>query len=106
LELSSQGWHEGKHNPWALVNFMLYILKQAYTEFEKRAGEVKSPRGSKTELVMSAIESMDEEFSLTDLEHKVPSVNRDLVRSVLKKLRKEGIIKPFGRGPNARWHKK
>jgi Fic family protein len=106
LELSSVGWHEGKHDPWALINFMLYILKQAYTEFERRAGEIASPHGSKTELVMSAIESMDEEFSLTDLERKVPSVNRDLVRSVLKKLRADEMIKPLGRGPNTKWQKK
>src|SRR2546422_8033030 len=27
LELSSQGWHEGKHNPWPYVNYLLFILK-------------------------------------------------------------------------------
>ena len=26
LEISSQNWHEGKHDPWLYINFLLYIL--------------------------------------------------------------------------------
>lgn len=33
LEQSSQGWHEGKHDPWPYINFVLFILKIAYKEF-------------------------------------------------------------------------
>lgn len=32
LEQSSQGWHEGKHDPWPYINYVLYILKSAYRE--------------------------------------------------------------------------
>ena len=38
LEESSQGWHEGKHDPWPYINYLLYILKIAYREFEERVG--------------------------------------------------------------------
>jgi Fic family protein len=38
LEQSSQGWHEGKHDPWPYINYILYILKLAYREFEERVG--------------------------------------------------------------------
>jgi Fic family protein len=38
LEESSQGWHEGKHDPWPYINYILYILKVAYREFEERVG--------------------------------------------------------------------
>jgi len=31
LEHSSQGWHQGRHDPWAYVNFILFILKSAYS---------------------------------------------------------------------------
>lgn len=27
LELSSQGWHEGRHDPWPYIHFVLFILK-------------------------------------------------------------------------------
>ena len=32
LEQSSQRWHEGKHDPWPYINYVLYILKSAYRE--------------------------------------------------------------------------
>ena len=55
LNRSSQRWHEGKHEltPW--MNFLLAIIRRGYTEFEKRAGQVKAPRGAKTALVEAAI---------------------------------------------------
>lgn len=34
LEQSSQRWHEGKHDPWPTLNFLLFILTQACKEFE------------------------------------------------------------------------
>jgi Fic family protein len=39
LEISSQHWHEGKHDPWPYIKFLLFILKRAYTElFELTKG--------------------------------------------------------------------
>jgi fido (protein-threonine AMPylation protein) len=43
LELSSERWHEGKHDPWPYVNYVLYILKAAYRGFEHRVGQMKTP---------------------------------------------------------------
>ena len=51
LEQSSQRWHQGKHDAWPTLNFLLFILTQACKEFEQRVGQIKSPRGAKTELV-------------------------------------------------------
>ena len=47
LEQSSQGWHEGKHDPWPYINYILYILKVIYREFEERVGLATPPRGAK-----------------------------------------------------------
>src|SRR3989338_6711980 len=46
LEQSSQGWHEGRHDPWPYINYVLYTLKTAYHEFEDRVGQVTSPKGA------------------------------------------------------------
>ena len=51
LEQSSEGWHKGEHDPWPYINYILFTLKTAYQEFENRVGQVKSPRGAKTELI-------------------------------------------------------
>jgi Fic family protein len=106
LELSSQGWHEGKHDPWAYVNYLLYVLKTAYREFEERVGQIKSPRGAKTDLVEAAIKGFSREFSLNDLERTCPGVSRDMIRRVLRDLQKAKKVECLGRGPGALWRKK
>ncbi|MCK4305480.1 MAG: hypothetical protein KAY24_14685 [Candidatus Eisenbacteria sp.] len=105
LELSSQGWHEAKHDPWPYLNYVLFILKTAYREFEQRVGQVKSPRGAKTQLIRSAIEDFAREFRVSDLEIACPGVSRDLVRRVLREMKKSGEVECLGRGPGARWRK-
>ena len=106
LGQSSEGWHEGRHDPWPYVNYVLYTLKAAYREFEQRVGETKSPRGTKTELIESAIRTFPAEFTLADLERACPGVSRDMVRRVLKDLQKSGKMECLGRGPGALWRKK
>jgi Fic family protein len=36
LEQSSRLWHEGEHDPWPYVTFLLYVLKETYRELEER----------------------------------------------------------------------
>jgi Fic family protein len=105
LEQSSQGWHEGKHDPWPAINFLLYILKQAYTEFEQRLGQVRSPRGEKTGLVEAAIAKQTGPFKLSDLQNACPGVSVDLIRTVLKRL-KGKTVECLGRGHAAQWRTK
>jgi Fic family protein len=105
LEQSSQGWHERKHDPWPYINFILYIIKTAYGKFEERIGKLKNPRGSKTSLVISVIEKIQGDFRVADLREACPSVSIDMIRHILKKLKKEGRIICIGRGHTASWKK-
>lgn len=106
LEQSSTGWHGGRHNPWPYINYVLFVLKTAYREFEERLGRVLSPRGAKTEMIESAINAMPGEFSLSRLEHVCPGVSRDMIRRVLQELQRAGRIECLGRGPGATWRKR
>lgn len=106
LQIGSQGWHEGKHDPWPHIGYILFILKEAYREFEERVGQVGSPRGAKTELLQAAIKSMPREFGVSELEKACPGISRDMVRRVLRKLRKEGKLETLGTGRGARWRKR
>ncbi len=106
LEQSSAGWHDGRHDPWPFVNYLLFILKTAYREFEERVGQVVSPKGAKTELVVAAIEGASGPFRVANLQRSCPGVGLDLIRSVLKKLRAEGKVECLGRGQTARWQKR
>ena len=38
LEIGSQGWHQGKHDPWPHIGYLLFILNDAYREFQERIG--------------------------------------------------------------------
>ena len=106
LEQSSERWHEGKHDPWPYVNYLLYILKSAYREFEERVGQMKSPRGTKTELIESAIKRFSGPFRISDVQRECPGVSLDMIRLVLKDLRSAGMVECLGRGQNAQWQKK
>ena len=105
LEQSSQGWHEGNHDPWPYINFLLYILKAAYREFEERVGQIASPKGAKTELIIGSIGHHLAPFRIADIQRECPGVSLDMIRSVLKNLRRGGKVKCLGRGQNAEWQK-
>jgi Fic family protein len=105
LKLSSNGWHQGKHDPWHYINFLLYTLRGAYKEFERRVGETASPRGEKTTLVLSAIERREEPFQAADLERDCPGVSIDLIRHILREKRNSGQLRRGRRGPKALWTK-
>jgi Fic family protein len=106
LEQSSQGWHEGKHDPWPYINYVLFTLKTAYREFEERVGQMHSPKGSKTELIIAAAERTIGPFRIADLQKECPGVSLDMIRQVLKKLGKSGQVECLGRGQSAQWQKK
>ena len=105
LEQSSQGWHEGKHDPWPYINYVLYILKSAYREFEERSGALTTARGAKTSMVLDAIERLPATFRMADLERASPNVTREMIRVVLNRLKKENKIYCEGRGAAAVWRK-
>ncbi len=106
LEQSSQGWHESQHDPWPYISFVLYILKQATQEFERRVGQTASSKGSKTELVEAAIAAQIGTFTLQDLIRACPGVSQDLIRRRLRNLKASGTIECLGRGPGATWQNK
>lgn len=105
IEQSSQGWHERKHNPWPYINYLLYILKTAYAEFEERFGQVKPARGEKREAVNRAIRAQTTEFTLADLRRACPGVSVDTIRLHLKQSRLRGEVLCVKKGRNATWEK-
>ncbi len=105
LEQSSQRWHEGKHDPWPAMNFLLFILTLACKEFEQRVGRMKSPRGEKTESVLAAVERQVNLFRVADLQAECPGVGLDLIRQILARMQREGKIRSLGTGRSAKWAK-
>ena len=65
LQASSQGWHDGKHDAWPYVNYLLFTLKEVYQEFENRHENTSLPLGEKTEVVRQAVTGFHGEFHVT-----------------------------------------
>ncbi len=103
LERSSKGWHKGKHDPWPYINHLLFILKTAYKEFEQRVGQVREPRGAKTEQIIAAIARQSGEFRVADIQRACPGASVDMIRKVLVDLRPG--VECRRRGPNAPYRK-
>ena len=104
LYTSSQGWHEAEHAilPW-WEYFMGVMLYGAYQEFERRVGLVTTGRGSKTAMILDAVEHFMSDFTIRDLQERCPQVGIDLIRRILREQRNAGKLECLGRGPNARW---
>ncbi len=103
LEASSEGWHEGTHDPFPWLEYFWGTLLRAYGEFRDRAGRLMTGRGSKTALIEAAVERRIRPFAISELEDDCPGVSRDMIRHVLRRLRDEGRVKVSGRGRGARW---
>lgn len=84
---------------------LLYILKTASTEFEKRVGTVTGPRGAKTQMILGAVGRASDPFRVADIQVACPGVGVDLIRKVLKQQREAGKVECLGRGQSATWQK-
>jgi Fic family protein len=106
LKLSSERWHEGKHDPWHYINYVCFVLRSAYKEFEERLDMLPQPRGEKTAMIHDAIKGYAGAFSVADILRKYPGISVDLVRKTLKDMQAESIVECIGRGRSAKWRKK
>lgn len=102
LETCSRGWHEGKNEiiPW--WNYFLGILRKAYKEFGEMV-ESAPQRGGKAEMVRAAVLAQAASFTLAELVHKLPSVSPPMIKNVLGRMRREGLLKIKGHGRSAVW---
>ncbi|OGV98174.1 MAG: cell filamentation protein Fic [Nitrospinae bacterium RIFCSPLOWO2_12_39_15] len=105
LYKSSQGWHDAKHDlrPW--WNYFVGMLTAAYKEFETRVGTITSARGAKREMVVRAVESLPQHFTIEDLRRVCPGVSYPTLQRALADLRKEKKVRCLGRGPDAEWER-
>ncbi|OVE76019.1 cell filamentation protein Fic [bacterium E08(2017)] len=105
LETSSQGWHEAKHDVHPWLNYFWGVLIRAYREFEERVGSIASGRGSKTALIMAAVERRIGPFAISDIDADCPGISRDMIRVVLRQMRDNGVLRTEGHGRGAKWFK-
>ncbi|MBV5349760.1 Fic family protein, partial [bacterium] len=103
---ASAGWHQSEHDILRWWNYWLDVLVSSYREFTARARALSKRRGVKTEMVLALIDSMQDGFTIRQIQQKVPGCGIELIRKIFKSEKSAGRIKCLGRGPNALWKKK
>jgi len=105
LEASSQGWHDGAHDPFPWLRYSWGSLLKAYEELEDRVGLIGTGKGSKTQQVRAAVERHVAPFAISELVRDCPGVSKEMVRHVLRQMRDEGLLVTEGKGRGAKWRK-
>lgn len=105
LEQSSKGWHEGRHDPWPYIDYLLYTLKQAYDIFKVRAEGLVPRRGEKTARILEWIDGREGSFSVSMIRSACPEASLDLIRKTIKSLKAERKLEPLSFGRDAAWQK-
>lgn len=104
LHASSQGWHQGVHDPWPWLSYFLGTIVAAYRDFEARASALTGGRGSKQRAIEEFVRStISDEFDVDDVRRAVPGASDVYIREQLRALKKRGVLDQRGRGSNAVW---
>lgn len=105
LHRSSEQWHRGKHDlePW--LGYFLGTVSAAYRQFEERARDTGSPRGTKSALIRRQIEAQTGDFTLREVLRVLPGISTPLVKRVFRQMEQERVIACLGKGRSARWRR-
>jgi Fic family protein len=99
LQKSTAGWDRSEHDLWPWLDYFLGILNAAYAEFETRAGDLMSGRGSKAMRIKLYVRSKSSDvFTFDEVQQALPDISADHIRSELRKLRDAGFVESPGRG--------
>lgn len=103
---SQQHWHEGTHDPWPWVTYLVTIIRDAYVDFEERvAAAAAAPTNKQDRVRDHVLNHGPATFRRRDVERALPEVSAATIRLVINTLRDERLIQSDGRGRGARWHR-
>lgn len=108
LYASQRRWHEGTHDVWPWITYLVGVLTDAYDDFESRiAAQRTLATGSKQEQVRRyVLEHAPRRFRVRDVRAALPGVSDQTIRLVLGMLRRDALIEvdPDDRsGVHAAW---
>lgn len=105
LAASTAGWDADENDPYPWLRYFFGTLIAAYRTFEERVAMLGG-RGTKTPAIEDAIRSSsNDEFASEDIRRVCPTVSDDLIRKVIARLRKQGVLETISRGRDARYRR-
>ncbi|MDO8185511.1 Fic family protein [Conexibacter sp. JD483] len=106
LRQSQVGWHEGEHDLWPWIEYLVTVLGESYDDFEGRIAAARSTAGlTKQEVARRHVLmfAFGRTFRLRDLRAALHGISDPTFRLVLTELRREGEIGVEGSGQGAVW---
>ncbi len=104
LLASTHGWHEGKHDPWPWLEYLVRQVGVAYDLFGQRAASTTGGGGSKRERVKRyVLEQAPARFRISDVRMSLPGISDGTIRNALDDLRADGKVQVDGPGRGATW---
>ena len=100
LQVSSNGWHEGKNSYEPFVKYYLGIMLKAYNEFESRVEHLKHRSLSKPDRIKTVIDNKVGKITKKEIMELCPDISRVTVERTLTDLVKSGYIAKVGAGPS------
>jgi Fic family protein len=105
LLASTHGWHDQQNDPWPWLAYFVDILVRGYQRFEQRAASDRSA-GTKQDRVREyVLDHAPQLFKIADVRVALPGVSDPTIRLTLEQLKREGVVRPDGRGRSAVWVK-
>lgn len=103
---SQRGWHDGRHDIWPWITYLIRVVGDAYEDFEHRIVAAGNVTGSKQEQVREHILNRGPAtFRRRDVERALPGISTATIRLVLGQLRVDRQIEAEGSGPGAVWRR-
>ncbi|MGI6394183.1 MAG: Fic family protein [bacterium] len=111
LKASSDNWHEGKHNPWIYIDYLLSTLKELYAEFVNRF-EVVSLLTSSDKKFGKELSKSSEKILNLIFENRTVTISEisetlqistRAVEKQIRNLRESGKIKRVGGRKKGSW---
>lgn len=98
LYASQRRWHEGEHDVWPWIDYLVSVLTAAYDDFEERVAARRALSvGSKQEQVRRYIlDHAPEVFRVRDVRMALPGISDPTIKLVMSDLRREGEIELVG----------
>lgn len=100
---SQHGWHEGEHDVWPWLRYLVGVIDESYGLFEQRLSADQAGASKQDRVRHYVLEQAGAEFRIGDIRRALPGVSDPTIRVVLAALREEGLIASTGGGPTARW---
>jgi len=106
LAASQRGWHDGEHDIWPWVVYLVGVLSDSYERFEELLAARDGTGLSKQDRVRRyLLEQAPATFAIAEVRRALPGISNETIRLVLGELRIAGQIASTGRGRGARWRR-